>query len=380
MKRTFIYFVFAFLTLLTSCNLDDYTGNPPGKPITINALNFVGEQVIPDGQTFQGTTIGGLSSIDYYKGIYYIISDAPNAPIRFYKAHLTFNDKEFSNVEITDQVELLNLEGASFEDGTVDPEAIRLDPKSKSIVWTSEGFANNNIAPFVRESSLEGVYKSDFNVPTIFTENDADIGFRNNGVFEGLSLSVNRKGYWVAMELPLLQDGEVPVFGMDTDSPIRISYIDRKTKDFGRQFAYELEPVQRDGGFAVNGVVEILEYDKNKFLVLERSFASGKEDGGNDVRIFDVDASNATDISNISSLKGANYTKAKKTLLFDFNTIRDQLSTVPGGSARVVDNIEGMTFGTDLPNGHKSLVLVADNNFSAFGPQLNQFIVLEVIP
>ena len=83
--------------------------------------------------------------------------------------------------------------------------------------------------------------------------------------------------------------------------------------------------------------------------MLERSFATRYSDGGN------------------------------KTLLFDFEDIRAQLSTA-GGTDRVVDNIEGIAFGADLPNGNKSLVLVADNNFSAFGQQLNQFIVFEVIP
>ncbi|WP_226294387.1 esterase-like activity of phytase family protein [Aquimarina algicola] len=380
MKNSFICILLLVCTLLNSCITDDYSGNPITKPTTISNLQFIGEQIIPDGQTFKGSTIGGLSSIDYYNGTYYIISDDPNAPIRFYTAHLTFDNTSFSKVEITNQVELLNDNGASFADQEVDPEAIRFDPRSRSIIWTSEGFANNNIAPSVKEASLRGKFRSEFMTPDIFKENTADSGVRNNGVFEGLSLSVDHKGYWVAMELPLLQDGDAPVFGMDTDSPVRISFIDRKTKEFGRQFAYELDPVARDGGFKVNGVVEILQYNKDRFLVLERSFASGTDDGGNDVRIYDVDASEATDISNMSSLKNANYKKATKTLLFDFNSIRDQLSTVPGGSANVVDNIEGMTFGPDLPNGNKSLVLVSDNNFSAFGAQLNQFIALEVLP
>ena len=30
---------------------------------------------------------------------------------------------------------------------------------------------------------------------------------------------------------------------------------------------------------------------------------------------------------------------------------------------RYVDNVEGMTFGPTLPNGHKTLVTIVDNNF-----------------
>jgi len=43
-----------------------------------------------------------------------------------------------------------------------------------------------------------------------------------------------------------------------------------------------------------------------------------------------------------------------------------------------IDNIEGMSFGPDLPNGHRSLVLVSDNNFNP--DQITQFLVFEVLP
>ena len=39
-----------------------------------------------------------------------------------------------------------------------------------------------------------------------------------------------------------------------------------------------------------------------------------------------------------------------------------------------IDNIEGMTFGPNLPDGRRTLVIVSDNNFSA--GQFTQFIAL----
>ncbi len=45
---------------------------------------------------------------------------------------------------------------------------------------------------------------------------------------------------------------------------------------------------------------------------------------------------------------------------------------------RYIDNIDGLTFGPDLPNGHKTLVFVADNNFNPL--QKSQFLLFEVIP
>ncbi|RZJ49569.1 MAG: esterase-like activity of phytase family protein, partial [Acidovorax sp.] len=44
-----------------------------------------------------------------------------------------------------------------------------------------------------------------------------------------------------------------------------------------------------------------------------------------------------------------------------------------------LDNIEAITWGHTLPNGHRTLVLAADNNFTT-DTQANQFIVLEVVP
>ena len=384
MKRQLSLLLLMGTLFLASCELIDiyYPDRGERQDTKISGLTFIGEQVIPDGELFEGEIIGGLSSIDYAGGIYYLISDAPNAPIRFYTASLSFDDATFSSVEILSQVELLDPEGNPFGDGQVDPEAIRFDEKTGHLIWTSEGYADDRgIDPFVRQCTPAGVYVREFNLPSVFqATDDTEQGPRNNGTFEGLTLSHNQRGFWVAMELPLIQDGPAPVFGMDTESPVRIAYIDRETGNFGRQYAYELDPVVRDGGFTVNGVVEILAYAPNRFLVLERSFATGYDDGGNNVLIYDVDARRATDVSGIAALNNAEYRPVRKRLLFDFESIRTELSAVPGSTANVVDNIEGMSFGPELPNGNRSLVLVADNNFSAFGAQLNQFVVLEVQP
>ncbi len=356
--------------------------------ITVDSVTFIGEQVIADGTEFSNTTVGGLSSIDYSNGKYYMISDdnnsddTVNGPIRFYTASLSFDEDSFDSVQIDSVQEIFKLDDAgensvSYGNAEVDPEGLRIDPKSGNLIWISEGQINQSINPAIKEMGTFGEVVRDMTIPSTFLISETEgSGPRHNVVFEGLSISQDGSGYWVAMEGPLEQDGPEASIE-DTESPVRISFINRETGEFGRQFAYELDSVVRagaDGSFKVNGVVEILEYAENQFLVLERSFTAGEADGGNDVKLYKVDASSATDISNITALSGATITKATKTLLFDFETIRSQLTD------GVVDNIEGITFGPDLSNGNKSLVVVADNNFSAFSPQLNQFIVFQVNP
>ncbi len=360
----------AILALLstTSCeHLDDFLG---GDNTEEKELIYIDEFVIPDAQEFEGTVFGGISGIDYAGGIWYMISDDPSTP-RFYTANIAYDQDGFSSLDLATVVELKDNNGESFADGTVDPEALRV--YGGNIVWTSEGNINNGVDPFVRKASLDGDFVSETILADRYKVSAEDgQGLRQNGVFEGISLSADGNGYWVNMELPLIQDGPAPTT-QDTDSPVRFAYIDKNSGEFGKEFAYELDPVVRPGGFEINGVVELLEYAPYKFLVIERSFSSGYDDGGNNVKIYDIDASDATDVSEIEALAGADYEVAQKTLLFDFEDIRDQLTD------GVVDNIEGIVFGPELSNGHKSVVLVADNNFSAFGPQLNQFVLFELV-
>jgi hypothetical protein len=45
---------------------------------------------------------------------------------------------------------------------------------------------------------------------------------------------------------------------------------------------------------------------------------------------------------------------------------------------RYIDNVEGVTWGPTLPNGHKSLLFLSDNNFSPL--EKTQFLLFEVNP
>jgi hypothetical protein len=84
------------------------------------------------------------------------------------------------------------------------------------------------------------------------------------------------------------------------------------------------------------------------------------------VRVYITDLSNASDISQLRSLKEQSFNNpASKKLLINMETL-----------GIVIDNIEGVTFGPDLPNGKKSLLFVSDNNFSS--DQKTQFLLFEI--
>jgi len=100
-------------------------------------------------------------------------------------------------------------------------------------------------------------------------------------------------------------------------------------------------------------------------LVMERSYSTGRL--ACTIRVFEVDLSKATNIKNNLSLQqNTAFTPATKKLLLNMDNL-----------GIYIDNVEGMTFGPTLPNGHKTLVFVADNNFEVF--EKTQFFLFEIM-
>ncbi|HFS66802.1 MAG TPA: esterase-like activity of phytase family protein [Flavobacteriia bacterium] len=348
------------LVLLSNCASVSKTKQQAGLPFS---LKFLQEKIIPAKMVFNNTVVGGLSSIDYVNGKYYAICDAKKTP-RYYTLDFSINTSD--KVQIKD-VTFLQV------DDEVDPEALRFDTTDQTVFWTSEGNIRKAVPPAIFKSDTLGNLIEKLPIPKIFLNTK---NLYHNGTFEGLSLSKNKKSLWFNMELPFKSDGTEPTL-INGKYPIRITKVAKKTGKLQKQFAYMLGKIPKDsqpkGKFRVNGVPEILALGNNHFLLLERAYASGYKNGGNTVRIYYVDSKDATDISKISSLKNTSFTPAKKILLFDFETIRNQLTN------GIVDNIEGITFGPKLSNGNRTLILISDDNFVQFSKQLQQIIIFEVV-
>ncbi|MET2983749.1 esterase-like activity of phytase family protein [Aureibaculum conchae] len=329
-------------------------------------LKFLDEYVAPKNIFVEGTLVGGLSGIDYANGKYYLVCDDASNP-RYYQANISINNSKIDTVMFTNVVKI--------KDSTqyLDLEAIRFDKNSNQVVVTSEGIINLQKDPSFFSVGSNGIINHFYKIPAALKALSKQKP-RNNGTLEGLTISYDKKGYWIAMELPLEADGPEPKV-TETKSPVRITYIDAKTQRPTKQFAYLLDKIAKKpkGNFAVNGLTDLIEYEKDKFIVIERSFSSGMGTLGNTVKLFKIDASKATNTLTTNSLKYVNYLAAKKELLFDFETVRGLLTD------NIIDNIEGVSLGPTLKNGNKTLILVADNNFNKLGLQLNQFVLLEIL-
>ncbi|MGY5850244.1 esterase-like activity of phytase family protein [Salegentibacter sp. F14] len=333
-------------------------------------VSYLDDFVLAPGLKVDGSRVGGLSGVDFYEGAYYFVADQASNP-RIYKVEIPLVNRSIDTVMITELIQL-DKQAGFFKKSTPDLEGLRIDEETSEIVISSEGAIQNGKDPALFHISLQGDYLFHYDLPEYFKASGNQKP-RNNGVFEGLTESIDQSGYWVAMELPLVKDGPKPKI-YPTESPVRITKFNKASKSAERQFAYMLDGISKFpiNWFAVNGVTEILAYDEDKFLVMERSYSAGYGTGGNSIKIFDVDASKATNTLQMEDLSKDQYIPAEKNLVFDFKSIKGFLEQ------EIIDNIEGMSFGPVLPNGKQSLLLVSDDNFSSFGPQITQIILLEI--
>ena len=352
----------------------------------IRRLQFINEYIVPNDIQFKGTTVGGLSGIDYDKArdVFYMICDDPSAksPARYYTAKLLISNRGIDSVVFIDVTTLLNQEGKPYPDITIDRihsadlEAMRYDPVKDILIRSTEGqrvIKDNKQElqnPDIVIMDRNGQYKDSFVLPANMHLQAIEKGPRHNSVFEGLDFTDNYRYLYVSVEEALYEDGLKAGTG-DSTSWVRFLKFDMETKRQVAQHAYKIGsipyPANPPGAFKVNGVTDILYMGNDKFLVIERAFSTGRIPS--DIRIYLADAGGAEDITTVQSLKADPPLKPiSKKLLFNMNK---KLKPV-------IYNIEGVTFGPILSNGHRSLIFVTDNNFSA--KEKSQFLLFEVIP
>ncbi len=375
------WLVWLMVFSLAGCAVSD-GHDTPSAPL-VASLRLLGEQRIALNAPFMGTVIGGLSGIDYDRQSDTWVAESDDrsdvSPARFYSLKLRFDLHGFHALQVS-AVTLLrqadgslypNAQEASVRGGDIpDLESIRIDPVDGSVWYSSEGNRPKNMSPFVRRADRDGRFLSQFPVGPLFKVHpDVSLGPRDNLSFEGLSFSRDGQTLWLGMEAPLYQDGEVPT--LEHGALARITHY-RRDGTMIAQYAYHLDAIAHapGGRYADNGLSELLAVDEHHLLALERSGVQGSDGVFRfHIRLYEMDISQATDIANIPALAGQCCVRpASKRLILDFDTL-----PLPH-----IDNLEGMSWGPRLANGHESLVFVSDNNFSA--SQVTQLLAFEVIP
>ncbi len=357
MKTAFMVAAAATALMATVAGVGTSANNSP-KPSTIELL---GEVIFPTGTTYEGTVVGGLSSITYdaARDVFYAISDDQSQinPARFYTLRMDIADGALSpgDVTFTGVTTLLAPDGQPYPAASLDPEGLTLT-KAGELIVTSEGFAARNIAPWVRRYTLDGTYIDDLPVPDAFNPTAPTHGVRGNLGFEAAAVASNGRHLFVGTEGALVQDG--PAADVGNGTAARILRYQLQTQAVDAQYVYQADAVAEAPvpatAFRVNGLVELLPFNDRFMLAMERSFSVGAPGTGNTIKLYTVAFPGADDVNGIDSLAGLDVRPVEKALLLDLKTLGIPL-----------DNIEGMVIGPRLPDGRRSLILVSDNNFSA---------------
>jgi hypothetical protein len=311
-----------------------------------------------------GTEVGGLSGIDYLpaSGRFATISDERTPQARFYTVTLPIAPNSVGPVSFVSVTNLRNIGGGQFTTNTIDPEGIRAAPGG-GFLWSSEGNASLGIGTSIFRMGADGVATGTITPPAHFAPGPG-VGIRNNLAFEGITIAPGGTTLFAGTEAALAQDG--PIATLANGSNARIVRFDLATGTVTGEFVYQVSPIPRApvpaGSAADNGLPEILAVDDHTFVMLERSFANGV---GNTIRLYLADLSGATNVQGIDDLDNVAFTPMSKTFLADLSAL-----------GVTSDNVEGITWGPTLETGERTLVLVADNNFST--GQVTQFIVLAV--
>ena len=343
-----------------------------GPPVD---LRFLGQAIVPTGTAFQGTTVGGLSSITYdpRRNVFYALSDDPSQfqPARFYTVGLDLGDGRLGDGDVRFEgvTTLLAPDGQPYAPFSLDPEGLALT-KDRQLILTSEGFTNSLIDPFVRRYALDGSFLGSLPVPQPFLPTaDHSSGIRPNLAFE--SAGVPRTAG--SCSPPPRTRSTRTARPRPSPTAARRGSCVTTCRPAGSTASrvYETDPVARPpvpaSQFSVNGLVELLPLNNEFLIAMERSFSVGVAGTGNSIKLYRVALPGATDVNGVDSLAGRldRVRPAQKTLLLDL----DELG-IP------LDNVEGLTFGPRLPNGRQSVVLVSDNNFAA--SQFTQFLLFEL--
>lgn len=385
-------FIAALTALYLGMGASIHAAGPQGF-----TLGYIGQQIVPSDIRFKGTLVGGLSSLDYNPRTdrYFAISDdrSKRNPARFYELSLDLAQFQRSATPgmagvVFHAVTIIQRPGGGpFKKNAVDPEGMRFDAARDKIYWSNEGQRGwfGFRRPTVSEIDPDGSYSRDFAVPPYYSPGRSDIGMLpgSKGVydnlgFESLAISLDGTTLYTATENGLIQDA--PPANAYTGSSARVLAFDIASGKPCGEYIYEVEPVvvapPLFGPFATNGLTDLLVIGDRQFITVERSFTPGAIIKGNGngytVRLYYADARNASDISGIQSITGKSVEPIRKTLLLDLSELKNA-----DGSALAPGNVEGITFGPDF-NGKRTLILMADNNFSQ--TQLTQFIALELNP
>lgn len=241
-----------------------------------------------------------------------------------------------------------------------DPEAVRVGPDGTLYIadeygpwldrFSSDGVRLSRLAP--PAALLNPVQARD---PEQELPPHAVKGRQPNRGMEGLAMTPEGMRLYGIMQSPLIQDGALDSHNSRIGRNLRIIEFSLRPGAQGprRQFVYQLDHPS-------HGVNELCAVSDRTFLVLERDGKGG--DKAKVRRLYRIVLDGATDVSSIAALPAGRLPggiqPVRKELFLDLMDPRFGLA-----GKEMPEKIEGMTFGPDLPDGRRLLLVTTDNDF-----------------
>ncbi|MEM9410159.1 MAG: esterase-like activity of phytase family protein [Planctomycetota bacterium] len=245
----------------------------------------------------------------------------------------------------------------------LDLEGVRIAADKKSF------FVSDEYGPLLLQFDWEGQLIRRLPVPSKFkiakpgltkkTENSNNQSGRQcNRGMEGLAVSDNGKELWGLMQSPLIQDSRTTKKGKLKGHYCRIlqSHTDGPGSE---EFAYQLDSED----YKLN---EILASGPGEFLVIERDGEPGEF--AEFKKVMKISVAAAQDISQRHSLPHQPKPEIKsveKSVLIDLLDPRFKLA-----GKKMPEKIESLSWGPNMADGRKTLIVVSDNDFKKQSPTM----------
>lgn len=248
--------------------------------------------------------------------------------------------------------------------------ALRFDPEGIRVGHDGSIYISDEYGPFIDHFSADGVRLARLPAaPNLLNPHPSGEpagelppfslkGRQPNRGMEGLAISPEGLRLFGIMQSPLIQDAGLDAANKRIGMNARI--IEYSLRDGARgprrQFVYRMERPS-------HSLNEILAVSDRSFLVLERDGKGGDNAAFRSIYLVTLDG--ATDVSTMDPLPvtasqalPSGVRAVTKTLLLDL--MRPEFG-LAGDS--MPEKIEGLTFGPDLPDGRRLLLISIDNDF-----------------
>ena len=246
----------------------------------------------------------------------------------------------------------------------------RLDPEGIRLAGPEAFFLSDEYGPHVLKFSLSGALQDRLAVPDRYQvavpcktkkEENAknQTGRQGNRGMEGLAISADQKTLFGLMQSPLLQDSERDAKGKPQGLNCRLIAMQVESGE-AKEFLYRLDSNK-------NKLNEILHLRDQQFLVIERDGKSGSQSRYK--KIIKIDLAGASEVQAIDKLPAneipTGIQPVAKQVFIDLLDNRFKLS-----GDEMPEKIESLTFGPDLPDGRRTLLVASDNDFKTEQPTL----------